>query len=197
MRKHTISLACLTAVVLASCESPSSTGPRMRAGDAASTKNDRGIIASTSGDGHAELPPGLGLVAFSFGANQHATNGGLGTFRQSRVRNGLLIEFEGSVTCVTVDAVNHRAWVGGVVTANNSTDPNFQTAIHQVGRDVWFRVVDNGEGAHATAADRTTVLGFTGAAGFTTSAQYCAGQPWAAGDANTFPLVDGNIQVRP
>jgi hypothetical protein len=83
------------------------------------------------------------------------------------------------------------------VTENNSTDPNFQTAIHQVGRDVWFRVIDNGEGAKASAADRSTVLGFTGAAGFQTSADYCAGKPWPAGDANTFPVVDGNIQVRP
>ena len=196
MRTHKISLAFLV-VGIAACESPTTTSPRLAPADAASLQNDRGIIAAASGDGMAELPPGFGPLSFSYGANQHATKGGLGTFRQSRIRNGLLIEFEGRVTCVTVDAVNHRAWVGGVVTQNTSTDPNFQTAIHQVGRDVWFRVVDNGEGTNAIAADRTTVLGFTGAAGFPTSASYCAGQPWPAGDANTFPVVDGNIQVRP
>ena len=195
MRRQKISLAFLV-VGIAACDSPITTSPRLGPDDAASFQSDRGIIAATSGDGAAELPPGFGLVAFSFGANQHAINGGLGTFRQSRTRNGLLIEFEARVTCVTVDAARHRAWVGGVVTQNNSTDPNFQTAIHQVGRDVWFRVVDNGEGANAAATDRTTVLGFTGAAGFPTSASYCAGQPWPAGDANTFPVVDGNIQVR-
>jgi len=193
MSSRKIARALLAAVAMAACESPTAS-PRKAAGDAASFKSDRGIIAATSGDGSAELPPGFGLVAFSFGANQHFANGGLGTFRQTRTRNGLIIDFAGRVTCVTVDAANNRAWVGGVVTENNSTDPNFRQAIHEVGRDVWFRVVDNGEGANAVA-DRTTVLGFTGAAGFTTSAQYCAGQPWAAGDVNTFPLVDGNIQV--
>jgi hypothetical protein len=194
MSPQKISLALLAGVVIAACESPTATAPRKAADEAASFKNDRGIIAATSGDGHAELPPGFGLVAFSFGANEHFANGGLGTFRQSRARNGLTSDFAGRVTCVTVDPANHRAWVGGVVTENNSTDPNFRQAIHEVGRDVWFRVVDNGEGANAVA-DRTTVLGFTGAAGFITSAQYCAGQPWLAGDANTFPVVDGNIQV--
>jgi len=197
MSPHKITLALLAAAGIAACESPTDTAPHMAPGESASLQNDRGIIAAASGDGAAELPTGFGNVAFSFGANQHFVNGGLGTFHQSRTRNGLLIDFTGRVTCVTVDAVNHRAWVGGVVTENNSTDPNFQTAIHQVGRDVWFRVVDNGEGANATAADRTTVFGFTGAAGFQTSAAYCAGKPWLAADANTFPLVDGNIQVRP
>ena len=194
MSTYKISVVLLAAVAITACESPTTSAPIRAAGESPSLKNDRGIIAAASGDGHAELPPGLGLVAFSFGANQHFANGGLGTFRQSRTRNGLIIEFAGRVTCVTVDAANNRAWVGGVVTENNSTDPNFRQAIHEVGRDVWFRVVDNGEGANAVA-DRTTVLGFTGAAGFTTSAQYCAGKPWAAGDVNTFPVVDGNIQV--
>jgi hypothetical protein len=196
MSSHKIGIALLAAVTIAACESPATSAPRIAASDAASLQNDRGIIAAASGDGQAELPPGFGPIVFSYGANQHFVNGGLGTFRQSRTRNGLLIDFTARVTCVTNDAANHRAWVGGVVTENNSTDPNFQTAIHQVGQDVWFRVVDNGEGANATA-DRTTTLGFAGAAGFPTSAAYCAGKPWAAGDANTWPVVDGNIQVRP
>jgi hypothetical protein len=67
-------------------------------------------------------------------------------------------------------------------------------AIHQPGRDVWFRVVDNGEGGDQV--DRTTVFGFEGAAGFITSEAYCLGQPWAAGDANTWPVASGNIQTR-
>jgi hypothetical protein len=55
-------------------------------------------------------------------------------------------------------------------------------------------VVDNGEGGDQV--DRTTVFGFEGAAGFITSEAYCLGQPWAAGDANTWPVASGNIQTR-
>ena len=162
---------------LAACESPTTTAPRKAADEAATFKSDRGIIAATSGDGRAELPPGFGLVAFSFGANEHFANGGLGTFRQSRTRNGLTSDFAARVTCVTVDAVHNRAWVGGVVTENNSTDPNFRQAIHEVGRDVWFRVVDNGEGGN-TVPDRMTVLGFTGAA--ILSPRRSTARPWLA-----------------
>ena len=195
MRHHGITLVIAGAILAAGCDSPATTESREASLAAASSKSAHGIVASATGDGHAELPTGFGIMSFAFGVNQHVSGRALGEFRQTRSRNGLLVDFVGVATCVTVDAEHHRAWIGGVVTENNSTDPNFQTAIHQVGRDIWFRVVDNGEGNDA-AADRSTVFGFTGAGGFTTSAQYCAGQPWAAGDANTFPVVDGNIQVR-
>jgi hypothetical protein len=96
---------------------------------------------------------------------------------------------------MSVDTVLHRAWIGGVVTENRSDDPNHSTAIHQPGEHVWFRVVDNGEGS-AAAPDRSSVYGFKGAAGVTTSPEYCALRLWPAGDANTFELTEGNIQVR-
>jgi hypothetical protein len=32
-------------------------------------------------------------------------------------------------------------------------------------------------------------------AGFDTSAAYCAGMPWAAGDARTWPAIRGDIRV--
>jgi hypothetical protein len=60
---------------------------------------------------------------------------------------------------------------------------------------VWFRVVDNGEGQGAV--DRTTVFGFEGGGGIATSEDYCAMQLWTANDANTWAVVNGNIQVRP
>jgi hypothetical protein len=100
------------------------------------------------------------------------------------------------VTCLSVDAVNGRAWIGGVVTVNNSTDPNQQLAIHQPGQDVWFRVEDNGK--HELTPDRSTVLGFfQPPPGIQTSAQYCATMPWPDNNLNTFPFVDGDVKVKP
>jgi hypothetical protein len=42
-------------------------------------------------------------------------------------------------------------------------DTDLQEPIHQPGQDVWFRLVDYGQGS-GTPADRLTFLGFTGAA---------------------------------
>jgi hypothetical protein len=82
------------------------------------------------------------------------------------------------------------------ITKNFSTDSAAQTAIHQVGKDLWFRVVEYA-GSEPLAADRTTVLGFEGSAGFTTSIAYCDGRPWPAGDARTFPFLSGSVAVAP
>jgi hypothetical protein len=159
---------------------------------------DAGIVLSANGGGKmfVNAPPiAAGEADFSFTAVQSGDGRAAGQFHMVRPRAGLMVEFEGTVTCLSVDPILGRAWIGGVVTKNRSTDPVFQTAIHEVGDDVWFRVADNGEGAGA-APDRSSVYGFEGAGGVTTSAEYCALQLWAAGDVNTFPQTMGNIQVR-
>jgi hypothetical protein len=110
------------------------------------------------------------------------------------VFQGFAIDFEGDVTCVTFDPANHRAWIGGVITANRSTHPSYTTARTQVGHDIWFRVVDYGEGSGAPA-DRASFVGFEGDLEIPTSAAYCALQPWSPDDARTWAVTEGNIQV--
>jgi len=41
----------------------------------------------------------------------------------------------------------------------------------------------------------STLLPGVAPAGFDTSAAYCAGMPWAAGDARTWPVIRGAVQV--
>ncbi|MEX2283627.1 MAG: hypothetical protein WEE89_14175 [Gemmatimonadota bacterium] len=113
-----------------------------------------------------------------------------------------VIEFRTRVTCVSIDAANHRGWVGGVITENNSTDPARLQPRNQVGRDIWWRVVDYDNGQSGTV-DRSTFIGFTGDANIQTSAEYCAVRPWPGPndtppqpvDARTGPLLSGNISV--
>jgi hypothetical protein len=94
-----------------------------------------------------------------------------------------------------VDRVNGRAWIGGEVTRNKSVaEPYASDARFQPGEDIWFRVLDNGQGQ--SSPDRTTFTGFMGDAGFDTSVAYCAGMPWPADDARTHPVSAGNIQVK-
>lgn len=190
-------LVAVAAAALVGCEGAQPTQPAAPdSPDVAVRTAARGTDGATSGGGKAMLPAGFSALSFSFGANNFADGRATGHFQQLYETASGTVDFAGKVTCVSVDAVNGRAWVGGVITRNSSTHPSMNAAIHQVGRDVWFRVLDGGEGRNANP-DRTTVFGFEGAAGFITSADYCAGQPWAANDANTWEVITGNIQVRP
>jgi len=154
-----------------------------------------GIVASATGGGHF-LVGGALDVRFAFSANQHANGSASGHTRHEVQLDGLAVDFAGEVTCVSVDAENGRAWIGGIITENRSEHPAFTTERTQPGRDIWFRVLDSGEGG-AAEPDRSTFVGFEGDAGFITSAAYCDGQPWPDDNARTSPVTEGNISVRP
>jgi hypothetical protein len=149
--------------------------------------------AATTGSGVYQLLGNL-PTDFAFSAIQLPNGKAVGTFSQRVIFQGQLVEFTGAVTCVTQDPVNHRAWIGGVVTSNTSLHPSFLQPRNAPGQDVWFRVVDYGEGGDALP-DRSTFLGFVPDAGFLTSAAYCAGQPWPHNDERTWPVSEGNVQV--
>jgi hypothetical protein len=146
----------------------------------ASAQED-GPTTAVTGAGQFQYSDGT-LVPFVYVAIKDADGQVHGEFYQNQT--GTI--YVGRVTCLTVDPVNHRAWVGGSVVYSNDPTPD-----HQVGDAIWFRVVDYG----STNPDRSTFFGFKGAAGFDTSAAYCAGMPWAAGDARTWPVTRGDIQV--
>ena len=82
------------------------------------------------------------------------------------------------------------------MTLNKSVREPFASGeIYQPGRDIWFRVLD--QGTPGTAGDRTTFVGFEGGAGIITSEEYCAERPWPDGNARTNPLTTGNLNVLP
>jgi len=139
--------------------------------------------ASVIGAGQFQLSDGT-IIPFVYAAIRDDEGHVGGEFIQRQP--GLV--YVGRVTCLSVDTVNHRAWVGGVIVYSNDPTPD-----HLAGDAIWFRTVDYG---HGNPPDRSTVFGFKGAAGFDTSAAYCAGMPWAAGDARTWPVINGDIRVR-
>lgn len=198
MRTRYVNLFVVVAVTMSACDSPTA-AKRSSGSIEPSTVRIAVHIAGdpsiASGGGKAELPPGFSPLSFSFNAELVA-GGVSGQFRQFYESDDGTVDFHGEVTCVSFDPVNNRAWIGGVVTQNESTDPAARTTRHEVGDDVWFRVVDNGEGN--APPDRTTVFGFEpGPGGIITSAEYCARQLWTAGDVNTWVVTSGNIQVNP
>ena len=144
--------------------------------------------SAAAGGGHFLFSSTLD-VQFGFSAVAKADGSAEGSFHQSYTQAGLTTSYWGTVTCLSVDNVNRRAWIGGVLTKVESDDP---AVTRQPGEDVWFRVLDNSQGQDD--ADRSTVFGFVPL--FGSSAAYCAGRPWPADNARTWPVIAGNISVR-
>lgn len=187
---RTLALTTLAAAAaMVACDQPSATdpGPDVQFASVAG-------LAKASGGGKYILS-GTFNGGFAFAALQTSADGtAKGQLRHTLDFNGELIDFHGDVTCLTVDPVNGRAWIGGVVTKNRSeAEPYASEARFQVGQDIWFRVLDKGQGQ--ADPDRTTFTGFMGDAGFDTSVDYCAAMPWPDDDARTHPVTAGNIQV--
>ena len=156
-----------------------------------------GVQITVTGGGMVDLTSiNAGYAQFSVSAVLDANGVATGKFHQRREIGGFVMDFSGDVTCLTIDAATGRARIGGVVTQNNSTHPGLHTENHEIGDDVWFRVVDGGEGNGAV--DASTTYGFKPTL-VNTSAEYCAlpfeGLPWW-NPASTFPLAHGNIQIR-
>jgi hypothetical protein len=184
---------------LAACDSPASTeiaGPRAPSPSFNQSGHDDGddAPASAVGAGIYRLQDAFD-VKFAFAARIKENGKAKGVFRQHLVADGLVIDFTGKVTCLVFDATNNRAWIGGVITKNRSTDPAFTGDIFQPGHDVWFRVVDYGRAPSAAQPDRTTFLGFENNPTIKSSEQYCREKPWPAGDLRTWPVTKGDIEV--
>lgn len=199
MRRIVTFAATMTLMTAVACDMPSaptaSEGPGLEP-DGSAAAAIQGVSGFAAGGGELTVA-GVLTVEFAFNAVQLDPSGGaVGQARHSVVVGGELVEFHTTVTCMTADATNSRAWIGGTIRTNNSTHPGWMGAIHQPGADIWFRVVDNGEGSNALSGDRSTFVGFEGSAGIITSQEYCDTQPWPDGDAGTNPLTAGNIQVR-
>jgi hypothetical protein len=130
-------------------------------------------------------------VKFAFFAAQSADGEVLGAFHEHANDTNGTIDFSAKVTCLAVDPQLGRAWIGGVITGNESTSPDYMGGVFETGHDIWFRVLDS---PGPDGEDRSTFMGFEGA--IPSSAVYCATRPWAAGNARTWPVTRGDIKVR-
>ena len=123
-------------------------------------------------------------MQFGFSAIVHADGSASGSFHHAYSDGTFTYDFWGTVTCVSYDAANGRAWIGGVLTKVTSTDPDVGLA---AGDDAWFRVLDSASG------DRSTAMGFVGA--IPSSQAYCDLHSWPADNARTHPVSSGQIMV--
>lgn len=158
--------------------------------------NLAGVAATVTGGGKFDVNiTGGSIGTFGFSAVGRDYSGASGQLHFQLEFQGQHVEFQGVVTCVSVDRTEGRAWIGGVVTQNRSEHPSYTTERTQPGRDIWFRILDNGTGGDS-APDRTTFVGFEGDRGIITSEEYCQVQPWVDGNAGTWAVIEGDVTLR-
>ena len=192
MRVHRLIGVLTTALAAAACSEaadPIGTEPQL---EIAQDHNSGLFRVHGAGAYTITLSNGTVLDArFNAEVRQVASDGtARGVFRHRLIFNGELVDFSGVATCLAVDPVDGRAWIGGVVHRNRSVAAPFADGeIYEPGRDIWFRVLD------APEDDRTTFTGFEGGAGIITSQEYCDTRPWPAGNARTNPIVSGNVRI--
>jgi hypothetical protein len=146
-----------------------------------------GALATLTGSGHHTRVAGTeeDLTTFSFTAVRHADGSVSGHYQYDFRLRGFAVH--GKVTCVSTNGT--QAWVGGTVDQVITADPAFESLL---GLEMWWRSIDNGEGA-AAPADLTSGVGFEIAGNPTTAASWCRDQP------AVLPLrvvERGNIQLR-
>lgn len=154
-------------IVLASCGEQGI--PVEPQADASRPSFATGAIKLTGSGHHSRTVGGVTeLTTFSFNAVE-GPNGTTGHFQYDFRANGFIVS--GPITCVTANG--NQAWVGGIVERVITDNPDFESLL---GLEMWWRSIDNGEGAGALP-DSTTGLGFGFPGGTITAASWCAGQP--------------------
>jgi hypothetical protein len=145
------------------------------------------VVARVMGSGHVmrNLTGEDELTTFSYNAVARADGTAHGEYQYHFRAADFFIH--GTVTCASTSG--NAGWVGGVIDRIVSGDPADQSL---VGTEIWWRVVDNGEGAD-NAADLTTSLLFAVPGLPITAASWCRDQN-VRGVLRD--VLDGNIQVR-
>jgi hypothetical protein len=186
MRFHSTAALAMIAMLSACGDARTPTGAFTPDVDA-SMNASSAITAKVTGSGHVFRDVGNGeeLSTFSYSAIGRADGSASGEYQYNF--RALDFSIHGTVTCVSV--LGNQGWVGGVIDGITSADPADQAL---VGTEVWWRVVDNGQGSN-DAADRTTSLLFALPTSPTTSASWCNDR---APRGLLRDIVHGNIQVQ-
>lgn len=173
-------------ILLAACNSPVTTpDSATEVARQTSAVSDDDLIKLTGSGHHSRTVGGVEeLTTFSFSAIGHRNGEASGQYQYNFQANGFAIH--GPVTCLS--RVGNQVWVGGIVDRVVTDNPAFEVL---QGLEMWWRSIDNGEGADA-APDVTTGVGFRFPGSTITAASWCANKPLSL---IARPVEHGNIQV--
>jgi hypothetical protein len=118
MPKTTRAGTALIALAALACTEPFE--PTTSRGGTSPNALAAGVQESVTGGGQF-FHPDFGTVTLAFTAIRHADGSVSGRWQQNQFDVGFA--YKGDVTCFAVDPVNHRAWIGGVITGSNDPDP--------------------------------------------------------------------------
>jgi hypothetical protein len=158
-------------LMLTGCnEDRSSLGPESAPAALAETQSS-GVVVQVKGTADHVRTVGTvtALTLFSFEGERRADGTTTGSYFYNFQAAGFSVQ--GPITCISTDG--NQAWVGGVVGSIDSPDPEDQQL---VGRDMWWRSIDNGQGDHATL-DITSGIGFAFPGSTITAESWCQDQP--------------------
>lgn len=150
----------------------------------AGTVQANAVVASASGNSQFEIHDMFGFElidvrTFAFNAQKRADGSVTGHYEHRSFDDGHQFYVRGPLTCLNVDG--GRAWVGGII--EDSSEPFL------VGLEMWFQVMDNGQGA-GDAADWSTLVGASPEEG--SAQEYCDDAP----EVNfPFNIEHGDIRV--
>ena len=140
-------------------------------------------VGMTFGRGIAKGPDDM---TFMLNATLYKDESVGGKFSYSASGDAGTLDIEAEITCASLDNEAGRAWVGGKVTRNGSTDPRFAGAT-----EVWMRALDRN-----SQRIQPLVSGPLLAAGkIKTASDYCNKKPWS--DEDLYVVDPGALAVFP
>jgi hypothetical protein len=158
-------------LVLAGCSDDRSALAPQLDSQASAQDHSSGVVVQVKGTADHLRTVGAvtALTLFSFDSKRKADGTTTGSYFYHFLAAGFSVE--GPVTCIST--AGNQAWIGGTVARIDSPDPEDQAL---VGVDMWWRSIDNGQGAGA-APDLTTGLGFEFPGSTITAESWCRDQP--------------------
>ncbi len=151
----------------------------------AAAEPEKKVAGMTFGRGIAKGPADM---TFKFNVTVYEDASVDGTFSYSANSAAGTLDIEADVVCATLDNDAGRAWVGGKVTRNGSTDPQFSG---QPGTEIWMRALDRN-----AQQMQPLVSGPLMAAGTIKNASdYCSKKPWS--DEALYAVEPGALAIFP
>ncbi len=161
---------------------------RLRVGppSAKAPEPEEEVSAVTFGRGIATLD-GLD-VTFMHNVTRYKVGTAGGEFKQSAMMEAGTVDIDAEVTCAELDSKSGKGWIGGTVTRNDSTNPEYAGA---AGADVWFRVLDLG------AKEQTAFISMPifQQKNIKDAATFCKKKPWS--DKDLLEIKTGALAIFP
>ena len=142
-------------------------------------------VAMTFGRGIAQAPVPL---TFMVNVSVFENDSVEGSFSYSATSTSGSLDIEAQVQCTALDHDAGKAWVGGKLTRNGSTDPRYTA---EIGSDVWIHLLDRNLDSLPPMVSAPTMRSAT----VRSAADFCKRRPWS--DEELYIVEAGALAIFP